>query len=45
MGRPFQVEIAESQERLEKTLKQARTASSKERLQMRLLAQKRTSKQ
>ena len=34
MGRPFQVEIAESQERLEKTLKQARTASSKERLQM-----------
>lgn len=34
MGRPFQVEIAESQERLEKDLKQVRTASSKERLQM-----------
>ncbi|WP_199192043.1 helix-turn-helix domain-containing protein [Chlorogloea sp. CCALA 695] len=34
MGRPFQVEIAESQERLEKAIKQARTASSKERLQM-----------
>ena len=34
MGRPFQVEIAESQERLEKTLLQARTASNKERLQM-----------
>ena len=31
MGRPFQVEIAQSRERLEKTLKQARTASSKER--------------
>jgi transposase len=34
MGRPFQVEIAQSQERLEKDLKQVRTASSKERLQM-----------
>ena len=34
MGRPFQVEIAESKEKLEKDLKQVRTASSKERLQM-----------
>lgn len=34
MGRPFQVEIAQSQERLEKDLKQVRKASSKERLQM-----------
>ncbi len=34
MGRPFQVEIVESQEKLEKDLKQVKTASSKERLQM-----------
>ncbi|WP_009634368.1 helix-turn-helix domain-containing protein [Synechocystis sp. PCC 7509] len=34
MGRPFQVEIAESREKLDKNLKQVRTASSKERLQM-----------
>ena len=34
MGRPFQVEIVESREKLEKDLKQVRTASSKERLQM-----------
>lgn len=34
MGRPFLLEIAESQEKLEKGLKQVRTASSKERLQM-----------
>ena len=34
MGRPFLLEIAESQEKLEKDLKQVRTASSKERLQM-----------
>lgn len=34
MVRPFQVEICESQEKLEKVLKQVTTASSKERLQM-----------
>lgn len=34
MSRPFQVEISESQEMLEKALKCATTASSKERLQM-----------
>ena len=34
MGRPLEVEIVESQEKLEKDLKQVRTASSKERLQM-----------
>jgi hypothetical protein len=34
MTRPFQVEISESQEELEKALKHATTASSKERLQM-----------
>lgn len=34
MTRPFQIEIAESQEELEKALKHAATASSKERLQM-----------
>lgn len=34
MSRPFQVEISESQEELEKALKYATTASSKERLQM-----------
>jgi hypothetical protein len=34
MGRPFLLEIVESQEKLEKDLKQVRTASSKERLQM-----------
>lgn len=34
MSRPFQVEIYESQEELEKALKHATTASSKERLQM-----------
>jgi hypothetical protein len=31
MTRPFQVEISESPEELEKDLKQVRTASSKER--------------
>jgi len=34
MSRPFQVEISESQEELEKSLKYATSASSKERLQM-----------
>ncbi|WP_223280400.1 hypothetical protein [Nostoc sp. PA-18-2419] len=34
MSRPFQVEILESQKQLEKALKHAITASSKERLQM-----------
>ncbi len=34
MSRPFQIEISESQEELEKALKHAITASSKERLQM-----------
>ena len=34
MTRPFQVEISESREELEKALKQVTTASSKERLQM-----------
>jgi len=34
MARPFQVEIYESEEKLEKALKQTVTASSKERLQM-----------
>jgi transposase len=34
MSRPFQIEISESQEELEKALKYATTASSKERLQM-----------
>lgn len=34
MSRPFQIEISESQEELEKALKHATTASSKERLQM-----------
>lgn len=34
MGRRLEVEICESQEELEKALKNARTASSKERLQM-----------
>ncbi len=34
MSRPFQVEIVESCEVLEKVLKSAKTASSKERLQM-----------
>jgi DNA-binding transcriptional ArsR family regulator len=34
MSRPFQVEISESIEELEKALKHAITASSKERLQM-----------
>ncbi len=34
MTSPFQVEISESPEELEKDLKQVRTASSKERLQM-----------
>ena len=34
MSRPFQVEIVESCEVLEKAFKSARTASSKERLQM-----------
>ncbi|MDM9584933.1 helix-turn-helix domain-containing protein [Nostoc sp. GT001] len=34
MSRPFQVEISESQKELEKALKHATTASSKERLQM-----------
>lgn len=34
MGRPFQVEIVESQAELEKALKHVVTASSKERLQM-----------
>lgn len=34
MGRRLEVEIYESQEELEKTLKNTRTASSKERLQM-----------
>ncbi|MEH2289452.1 hypothetical protein [Nostoc sp.] len=34
MTRPFEVEISESQEELEKALKHPVTASSKERLQM-----------
>jgi len=34
MTRPFQIEISESQQELEKALKHATTASSKERLQM-----------
>lgn len=34
MSRPFQIEISESLEELEKALRYARTASSKERLQM-----------
>lgn len=34
MSRPFRIEISESQEELEKALKHATTASSKERLQM-----------
>lgn len=34
MSRPFQIEISESQEELEKALRHAKTASSKERLQM-----------
>ncbi|WP_392535359.1 helix-turn-helix domain-containing protein [Nostoc sp. C117] len=34
MSRPFQIEISESLEELEKALKHATTASSKERLQM-----------
>ena len=34
MTRPFQIEIHESQQELEKALKHATTASSKERLQM-----------
>jgi DNA-binding transcriptional ArsR family regulator len=34
MTRPFQVEIYQSREELEKALKQVTTASSKERLQM-----------
>jgi hypothetical protein len=34
MSRPFQIEISESQEELEKALKYATSASSKERLQM-----------
>lgn len=34
MSRPFQIEISESQEELEKAVKHATTASSKERLQM-----------
>jgi transposase len=34
MSRPFQIEISESQEELEKALKHATTASRKERLQM-----------
>jgi len=34
MSRPFQIEISESQEELEKALKHVTEASSKERLQM-----------
>ncbi|WP_225226350.1 helix-turn-helix domain-containing protein [Komarekiella delphini-convector] len=34
MSRPFQIEISESQEELEKALRHATTASRKERLQM-----------
>jgi transposase len=34
MGRPFIIEIAESEAQLKKTLQQARSASQKERLQM-----------
>ncbi len=34
MSRPFQIGISESQQELEKALKHATTASSKERLQM-----------
>ena len=34
MSRPFQIEISESQEELEKALRHATAASSKERLQM-----------
>ncbi|BAZ71155.1 putative transposase (plasmid) [Fischerella sp. NIES-4106] len=34
MTRPFKVEISESQQELEKALKHATTARSKERLQM-----------
>ncbi|YAG12498.1 Transcriptional regulator [Nostoc sp. DSM 114161] len=34
MSRPFQIEISENQEELEKAVKHATTASSKERLQM-----------
>ena len=34
MSRPFQIEIPESQEELEKALKHATSGSSKERLQM-----------
>ena len=34
MSRPFQVEISQSKEMLEKALKYATTASSEERLQM-----------
>jgi len=38
MTRPFQIEISESQQELEKAPKHATTASSKERLQMLALA-------
>jgi hypothetical protein len=34
MGRPFQIDISESLEELEKALKHAHSASSKERVQM-----------
>ena len=40
MARPFQIEISESQEELEKALLHATTASSKERLAFALLAEK-----
>ena len=44
MSRPFQIEISESQEELEKALRHATGASSKERLHSSLLAQKWSSK-
>ncbi|MBN3877938.1 MAG: hypothetical protein ACYTXT_06030 [Nostoc sp.] len=45
MSRPFQIEISESLEELEKALRHATQASSKERLLSSLLAQEWTGKQ
>lgn len=45
MSRPFQIEISESQEELEKAVKHAITATSKERLHSSLLAQEWSSQQ
>ncbi|MHC5612734.1 MAG: hypothetical protein ACYTXA_17415 [Nostoc sp.] len=46
MSRPFQIEISESQEELEKALRHPTEASSKERLQINaLLAQEWASEQ